>query len=39
MGKWSRDSDELDREIARSLIVGEYGPDDVDAIDHLGRDW
>jgi len=31
--------DELEREIARGLIVAEYGPDGVDATDYIGRDW
>lgn len=32
-----RDSDELNRRIKAALIVGEYGPDDVSAVDHLGH--
>lgn len=39
MSKWTRDSEELRRDIARALIVQEYGPADVDALDYLGGDW
>jgi len=39
MSKWTTDSDELKQGIARGLIVGEYGPDDTDAVDVIGRDW
>jgi len=39
MSKWTRDSDELEIEIARALIIQEYGPEDSDATDHIGRDW
>jgi len=35
MSKWTRDSAELERRIARALIVGEYT--DERAIDYLGR--
>jgi hypothetical protein len=38
MSKWSRDSDEIERDIARALIIAEYH-DDERAIDHIGRDW
>jgi len=39
MSKWTTDADELKREIARGLIVGEYSDDDTTAIDYIGRDW
>jgi len=39
MSKWNSDTDELAREIARGLIVAEYGPDDTTATDYIGRDW
>jgi len=39
MSKWRSDADELEERIARALIVQEYGPDGVDALDFLGRDW
>jgi hypothetical protein len=39
MSKWSRDSDELEQEIARGLIVAEYGPEGTTATDYIGRDW
>lgn len=39
MSKWSRDSDELEREIARGLIIQEFGPEGIDAIDYIGRSW
>jgi len=38
MSKWTRDADELEREIARALIIQEYH-DDEQATDHIGRDW
>jgi len=37
MSKWSRDSDDLERRIKAAVIVGEFGPDDVSAVDHLGH--
>ena len=39
MSKWSSDTDELEQEIARGLIVAEYGDGDTTAIDYIGRDW
>lgn len=39
MSRYWDDADELERRIARALIVQEYGADDVDAFDYLGRDW
>jgi hypothetical protein len=39
MSKWTADSDELEREIARGLVVQEFGDDDTDALDYIGRDW
>jgi len=39
MSKWTTDSDDLEREIARGLIVQEYSDDDTTAIDYIGRDW
>jgi len=39
MSKWSSTSEELEREIARGLIVAEYGPDNTTAIDYIGKDW
>lgn len=32
------DSETMQRRIARALIVQEYGPDDVDALDYIARD-
>lgn len=34
MSKWSKSSDELERDIARALVVQEYR--DVDALEFLG---
>lgn len=37
MSRWSTDPDELERRIARALIVQEHGREDVDALDHLAH--
>jgi hypothetical protein len=37
MSRWSTDPDELERRIARALIVQEHGREDVDAFDHLAH--
>lgn len=37
MSRWSTDADDLDQRIARALIVQEYGPDGVTALDHLAH--
>jgi hypothetical protein len=37
MSKWSTDSDDRERDVYRALVVAEYGPDGVDALDYLGR--
>jgi len=39
MSKWTTDGDDLEREIARGLIVAEYSDDDTTAVDYIGRDW
>jgi len=36
MSKWSTDPDERERNVYRALVVDEYGPDDIDALDYLG---
>jgi len=36
MSKWNTDSDELETEIARGLIVAEFGDDDTTAIGYIG---
>lgn len=38
MSKWS-DAEETRKNVSRGLIVQEYGPDDTDLLDYLGRDW
>jgi len=35
MSRYRADSDEQSRRIARALIVQEYGPDDVDALEYI----
>lgn len=35
MSKWTDDAETMDRRIARGLIVQQYGPDDVDALDYI----
>jgi hypothetical protein len=37
MSRWSTDADELERRIARALIVQEHGREDVDALDYLAH--
>lgn len=37
MSKWSRDSDESARRIARALVVQAFSDEDVDALEYLGR--
>ena len=37
MSKWTRDSDEFERRIARALVVQEFGDGDIDALEYLGR--
>jgi hypothetical protein len=37
MSRWSTDPEELERRIARALIVQEHGREDVDALDHLAH--
>jgi len=39
MSKWTTDAGELEREIARGLILAEYGPEGTTATDYIGRDW
>jgi hypothetical protein len=43
IGRYWDDSETMARRIARGLIVQEYGPDGVDALDYIrrakGRDW
>jgi len=36
MSRYRSDADDQRRRIARALIVGEYGPDGVSAVDYLG---
>lgn len=36
MSKWWPEPEELERDIARALVVGEFGPEDVSALDYLG---
>jgi len=38
MSKWSRDSDVVETEIWRALVIDAYH-DDEDALDHIGREW
>jgi len=35
MSRYGPDPDERERRIARALLVQEFGPDDVDALDYL----
>lgn len=39
MSKWSADASEIETRIYRGLVVQEFGPEGVDALDYLGRDW
>lgn len=41
MSKWWDDPEDIERRIARALVVAEYGPDDVDALDYLAaaKNW
>jgi hypothetical protein len=38
MGRYTDDAETMDRRIARGLIVQEYGPEDVDALDWIARE-
>jgi hypothetical protein len=42
-GRYWDDSETMDRRIARALIVQEFGPEDVDALEYIAaakdRDW
>jgi hypothetical protein len=37
MSRWTDDPEEVEERIAQGLIVQEYGPDDVDALEYIRR--
>lgn len=37
MSKWSPDVEASEKRIARALIVAEFGPEGVDALDYLAK--